>query len=107
MQQSMWSNILVTNDIFLTCRKVAWEDLTLECSASLSQTDAGVTTAEASADEDEDADGVEYDHDGMSEELSYITVNHSKHTMQSELQLFSRMEGALATIPSAAPTPPD
>ena len=45
---------------------MAWEDLTLECSASLAQTDAGVTTVDASADEDEDAYGVD---DGMSKKL--------------------------------------
>ena len=41
---------------------MAWEDLTIECSASLSQTDPGVTNDEAAADED--ADGVEYDDEG-------------------------------------------
>ena len=47
---------------------MAWEDLTLECSASLSQADGVTIAAEASADED--ADGVEYgdeeEEDGMS-----------------------------------------
>merc|ERR1719195_954968 len=47
--------------------KVAWEDLTLECSASLSQTSTGVATTEASADED--ANGIEYENEGSEDAL--------------------------------------
>ena len=85
MQPAILSKNLVANDIFFTRRKVAWEDLTLECSASLSQTGAGVTTAEATADEDEDADGAEYVDNGTSKELSYIFDCDSLSRMSKEL----------------------
>ena len=71
--QSPGSRKLAANDFFFTCRKVAWEDLTLECSASLSQTSTGVATTEASADEDEDANGVEYENEG-SEDGTFMTT---------------------------------
>ena len=89
----MLSNNLVANDIFFTRRKVAWEDLTLECSASLSQTGAGVTTAEATADEDEDADGgAEYVDNGTSKELSYIFDCDSLSKMSKALSQHTRGE---------------
>ena len=57
----MESEVIIINGIFPTCRKVAWEDLTLECSASLPQSGSGATTVEPSTGD------VEYDNEEAQE----------------------------------------